>query len=39
MLATVVTAPESEPMPTLTLSSPNPETAAEPDTMSIATPV
>ena len=39
MLETVVEAPESEPIPTLTLSSPNPTTPAVPETTSIANPV
>ena len=39
MLDTVVDAPESDPMPTLTFSSPSPVRVAVPDTTSIATPV
>ena len=39
MLEIIVAAPESEPTPTLTFSRPNPSTSAEPDTISIATPV
>ena len=39
MLEITVVAPLSEPTPTLTFSRPNPVTSAEPDTMSIATPV
>ena len=36
---TVVEAPESDPIPTLTFSRPRPEISAEPETTSIATPV
>ena len=39
MLDTVVDAPESDPIPTLTFSSPSPVMVAVPDTTSIATPV
>ena len=39
MLDTVVDAPASDPMPTLTFSSPSPVISAVPDTTSIATPV
>jgi len=39
MLVTIVEAPASEPMPTLTFSSPKPVISAVPETISMATPV